>query len=134
MNASKIAMRLLGISVTILVVILIVYGLYQLGLSSYSYGYRIFTEPPVSSGDGKERPVHVKNSMGASDIGELLEENGLIRDKWLFVLQLKLSEYNGKIAPGHYLLSPSMTAQEMMKIMSGEEEEDTGEEGAQGGP
>ena len=124
MSASKIVMRLVSISFSALVFIVVVYGLYQLGLKSYSYGYRIFTEPPISIGEGRDKLVQIKNSMDSSDIGELLEEKGLIRDKWLFVLQLKLSEYNGKIVPGHYTLNTSMTAREMMRIMS---QEDTGQ-------
>ena len=44
MSASKIVMRLVSISFTVLLFLMVVYGLYQLGLRSYSYGYRIFAE------------------------------------------------------------------------------------------
>lgn len=119
MSASKIVMRIVSISFSVLVFILVVYGLYQIGLYSYDYGYRIFTEPAVTSGEGRDKLVQIKSSMGASDIGELLLEKGLIRDKWLFVLQLKLLEYDDKLVPGHYTLNTSMTAREMMEVMSG---------------
>lgn len=124
MSASKIVMRLVSISFSALVFLVVVYGLYQLGLRSYSYGYRIFTEPAVTQAEGRDRLVQIKNSMSASDIGELLEEKGLIRDRWLFVIQLKLSEYSNKITAGYYTLNTSMTSREMMQIMSGEETED----------
>lgn len=125
MSISKIVMRLVSISFHVLVFLVIVYGLYQFGLRSYDYGYRIFTESAVTSGDGRDRLVQIKSSMDASDIGELLEEKGLIRDKWLFVIQLKLSEYSKSIEPGRYTLNTSMTAKEMMQIMS--KEDDTAE-------
>ncbi len=121
MSVSKIVMRLVSISFTVLVFLVIIYGMYQLGLRSYDYGYRIFTEPAVTKGEGRERLVQVRPSMSDADIGSLLEEKGLIRDKWLFVIQLKLSDYSKKLVPGRYLLNSSMTSQEMMKIMSGEE-------------
>ena len=121
MSVSKIVMRLVSISFTVLVFLVIIYGMYQLGLRSYYYGYRIFTEPAVTKGEGRERLVQVRPSMSDADIGSLLEEKGLIRDKWLFVIQLKLSDYSKKLVPGRYLLNSSMTSQEMMKIMSGEE-------------
>ena len=121
MSVSKIVMRLVRISFTVLVFLVIIYGMYQLGLRSYDYGYRIFTEPAVTKGEGRERLVQVRPSMSDADIGSLLEEKGLIRDKWLFVIQLKLSDYSKKLVPGRYLLNSSMTSQEMMKIMSGEE-------------
>lgn len=128
MSASKIVMRLVSISFSVLVFILIVYGLYQLGLHAYDYGYRIFTEPAVTTGDGSDKLVQVKSSMSDSDIGQVLEEKGLIRDKWLFVCQLKLSQYSGKLVPGYYTLNTSMTAQEMMQVMSGEDNEESAQE------
>lgn len=128
MSVSKVVKRILGISCSALLFILVIYGLYQVGVRSYNFGYRIFTEPPVTTGDGKDKLVQIKKSMGAPEIGELLQEKGLIRDKWLFVLQLKFSEYNKKILPGVYTLNTSMTAQEMMEVMSGTREEEPAEE------
>ena len=128
MSASKIVMRLVSISFSALVFILTVYGLYQLGLHAYDYGYRIFTEPAVTNGEGSDKLVQGKKSMSDTDIGQILEEKGLIRDKWLFVFQLKLSQYSGKLVPGYYTLNTSMTAQEMMQVMSGEEAEEPEED------
>lgn len=129
MGISKIVMRIVSISFSILVFIAVIYGLYQLGLHSYSYGYRIFAEPPVSEVDKREYLVEITDSMDTSAIGRILEAKGLIRDKWLFVVQLKLSEYNNKLVPGAYTLSPSMTVQEMFRIMSGEQDaEESAEE------
>ncbi len=128
MSASKIVMRLVSISFTVLIFLMVVYGLYELGLRSYSYGYRIFAEPPVSEGEGRDRLVQIKNTMSDKDIAALLEEKGLIRDSMLFVLQLKLSGYSGRIVSGHYTLNTSMKAEEMMQIMSQEETEETEQE------
>lgn len=128
MSISKVVKRVFGISFSILLFILTIYVLYQVGTRSYSFGYRIFTEPPIEAGDGRDMLVQVKNSMGAAEIGELLQEKGLIRDKWLFVLQLKFSEYNKKIQPGIYTLNTSMTAQEMMEVMSEVQKEESAEE------
>lgn len=128
MSISKVVKRVFGISFSILLFILTIYVLYQVGIRSYSFGYRIFTETPIETGDGRDILVQVKNSMGAAEIGELLQEKGLIRDKWLFVLQLKFSEYNKKIQPGIYTLNTSMTAQEMMEVMSEVQKEESAEE------
>ncbi len=100
MSASKIVMRLVSISFTVLIFLMVVYGLYELGLRSYSYGYRIFAEPPVSEGEGRDRLVQIKNTMSDKDIAALLEEKGLIRDSMLFVLQLNYPD----TAAGSYLV------------------------------
>lgn len=131
MSASKIVMRLVSISFTVLLFLVAVYGLYELGLKSYSYGYRIFAEPPVSAGEGRDSLVRVKASMSDLEIAEILEEKGLVRDRFLFVLQLKVSGYSGKIKAGNYTLNTSMTAEEMMRVMSQEDITDTEQEEAE---
>ena len=128
MSASKIVMRLVSISFTVLLFVIAVYGLYELGLKSYNYGYRIFAEPPMSAGEGKDRLVQVKDSMSEMEIAEMLEEKGLIRDRFLFVLQLKVSGYSGKLIAGPYTLNTSMTAEEMLQVMSQEDLTDTEQE------
>ena len=69
--------------------------------------------------------MQVKSSMDALDLAAVLEEKGLIRDKWLFFIQLNLSEYKNAMKPGRYMLNTSMTAREMMQVMA--QEDDTGE-------
>lgn len=100
--------------------------------AAYDYGFRIFTEEPVSLGEGRTISVSVQDPVSVREVGEMLEERGLIRDANLFVIQELLSENHGKLQPGIYDLSTAMTAEEMMDVMaadaSEEGEEDTGEE------
>lgn len=53
-----------------------------------------------------------------------LEDKGLVRDHNLFYLQLKLSAYSGHIKPGIYTLNTSMTAKDMMVIMSSDKSDE----------
>lgn len=92
--------------------------------AAYDYGYRIFTEAPVSLGEGRVISVIVEDPVSVKDIGKMLEERGLIRDANLFVIQELLSEDHGKIQPGIYDLSTSMTAQEMMAVMAADAPEE----------
>lgn len=95
--------------------------------AAYDYGYRIFTEAPVSLGEGRVISVSVEEPVSVKDVGQMLEERGLIRDANLFVIQELLSEDHGKIQPGIYDLSTSMTAQEMVAVMAEDApEEDEG--------
>lgn len=96
--------------------------------AAYEYGYRIFTEAPISVGEGRIISVSVEEDMSTRDVGLMLAQRGLIRDANLFVIQELLSENHGKIKPGIYDLSTSMTAQEMMAKMAAsasEEEEES---------
>ena len=131
MSARKVVMRVVSISFSILVVVLIVFALTRLGNYAYQFGYRVFTEEPVDTGEGEDIIVRIEKDMDAADIGILLEEKGLIWDGTLFVAQLKLSSYNNKLKPGVYTLNTSMTAREMMQVMSPAEEETETEESGQ---
>lgn len=99
--------------------------------AAYDYGYRVFTEQPVSLGEGRTISVNVEDPVSVKAVGQMLEERGLIRDANLFVIQELVSESHGKIQPGIYDLSTSMTAQEMMAVMAAdapEEDEDAAAE------
>lgn len=95
--------------------------------AAYDYGYRIFTEAPVSLGEGRVISVIVEDPVSVKSVGQMLEERGLIRDANLFVIQELLSEDHGKIQPGIYDLSTAMTAQEMMAVMAADAPEEDGE-------
>ena len=103
--------------------------IYRGALIAYDYGYRVFTEAPVSVGEGRIISVEVKEDMDGKALGEMLQRKGLIRDSKIFVLQELLSEYHDKETPGIYDLSTAMTAEEMLAVMSLEpvEEEETEE-------
>ncbi len=124
----NVIMTFLGMLIRLLLILLCLYYIYQGALKAYDFGYRIFTEEPVSSGVGVDVEVNIPEGAGAMDIGEILEDRGLIRDHRLFFLQEFLSQYHGKIKPGKYELSTAMTADEMMAVMSPEDDEDSDED------
>ena len=100
MDINRIVFKIVSISFSILVALLIVMGLVKLGNYCYDFGYRVFTESPVDAEPGRDVVLQIGADMSEMEIGELLEEKGLIRDKLLFYVQLKLSAYSGKLNPG----------------------------------
>ena len=96
----NVIMTFLGMLVRLLLILLALYYIYQGAIKAYGFGYRIFTEEPVSSGVGVDVEVTIPEGSGVMDIGEILEDRGLIRDHKLFFLQERLSQYHGKIKPG----------------------------------
>ena len=125
MKLNKIIYKFVSISFSILVLLLVFLGLVKLGRFCYDFGYRVFTEEPVAAAPGRDVDVQVTADMSETDIGGMLEEKGLIRDKALFFAQLKLSAYSGKLLPGNYTLNTSMTSKEMMAELAAEPETET---------
>lgn len=92
--------------------------IYRGALLAYEYGYRIFEEAPMSTGEGREVTVTIPEGMSAKEMGELLYMKGLIRDEKLFQLQYHLSEYKESLLPGEFTLCTNMTVEEMLKAMT----------------
>lgn len=117
-SALSVVGAVLGAIFRVAVAIFSVYVIYNGATLAYDYGYRIFTEPAVSAGEGRKITVSITEDMSPADIGELFETKGLVRDGRLFMLQYYLSEFQKDVGPGTFELSTSMTAEEMMEAMA----------------
>lgn len=100
--------------------VVVVVVIYRGAIKAYDYGYRIFEEPPVSSGEGYTITVKIDETMSGKELGTMLEDKGLIRDADLFVFQYMFSEYKDDLLPGEHDLSTAMTVEEMMEEMTKE--------------
>ena len=124
MNSKEVVVSIFSTVFKIVLAIIIVMLVYKWSLTAYEYGQRVFNEPPMTAGEGRNVTVIVEEGDGAKEIGATLENLGLIRDADLFRIQEMLSAYKDKMKPGAYELNTSMTTEEMMAIMSNEAEEE----------
>lgn len=108
------------LEIIIKVVVLTAAGvfIFRFATQAYDFGYRVFADEPVSIAGGRTITVGIAESASVKDIGEMLEEKGLIEDARLFVVQELLSAYHGEIIPGIYDLSTDMTAAQMLEVMA----------------
>lgn len=113
-----------GAIIKIAVAIVAVIILYRGAIKAFDYGYRIFEEPPVSSGEGYTITVTIKEDMSAKELGQLLADKGLIRDPQLFIFQYMFSEFKEDLLPGEHDLSTAMRVEEMMEEMTKEKVEE----------
>lgn len=120
---AKIALKILSISVTIVMIIAVIFGLFKVGQICYDFGYRVYTEPAMAKEEqGEDMLVQITSVTSLRDLAENLEDKGLIRDWKLFYLQAKISGFD--VEPGIYTVNTSMTAFDMMKIMVPPEEDE----------
>lgn len=112
------------IAIKIVVFAYIIMYIFRTAIAAYDYGYRVFTEPPLSYGEGRIISVYIEEDSSALDVGKMLQEKGLIRDGRLFMIQEFLSENHGKIQPGVYDLNTNMTSQDMLAVIAQEPETD----------
>lgn len=125
MNTKQMIVAVLGMIFRVAVAVLAIVVVYKGAVIAYDYGYRVFQEPPVAEKPGTDISVEITVGKSALQIGEILEDKGLIRDAKLFYVQNLLSHYKDKLRAGTYTLNTSMTMEEMMEVMSAQEPEET---------
>lgn len=118
MNIKSLIATVVGTIVKLTVLWIAVTWIYRGVLFAYDYGYRIFDEPPMSMGEGRDVAVTIPPEMKPEDMGELFYKVGLIRDARLFVLQYHLSEFKKELLPGNFTLNTSMRVEEMFEKMT----------------
>lgn len=118
MKNKEIVGSVFGVALKIIIAVVLIMFVYKYSFAAYDFGYRIFGEKPITSGEGRDITVTIKEGSSAKDIGEVLESKGLIRDASLFSVQEKISNYHGEIQPGSYELNTSMTAEKMIEVMA----------------
>ncbi len=108
-----------GLVAKYVLIILLVMVFVLLCQKAYRVGYLVFSEAPVApKGEGTEVVVEITSDMDVQDIGELLEQDGLLADGTVFPFQERFSSNHGKILPGTYTLSSDMTPEELIGEMS----------------
>ncbi|HOO27150.1 MAG TPA: endolytic transglycosylase MltG [Lachnospiraceae bacterium] len=128
MTGKQLTMSFLGTIIRGALLVIAVLVIYKAGMKAYDFGFRIFTEEPMSEAPGRDIEITVSDGDGTKAVSKMLEEKGLIRDAQLFMIQAKLSEYSGDIQPGNYTLNTSMTAEEMLAVLLTDESADAEEE------
>lgn len=124
MNLKYVVAATAQIIIKLVLFAFIIMYILRAAMAAYDYGYRVFTEPPMTFGDGRIISVYIEDGSSALDVGEMLQDKGLIRDGRLFMIQELLSEHHDQIQPGVYDLNTNMTAQEMLEVIAQEPETD----------
>ena len=76
MKAANLAGAVLGAILKVAFAVIVVYLVYTGASTCYDYGYRIFTEPAISSGEGRTLTVTLTSDMSATEIGNSMERVG----------------------------------------------------------
>lgn len=104
-------------------VLFIIFGLYQFGQYAFDFGHQLYSGQGLSAPPGKDVAVVVQDGATVSQIADMLERQGLIKDALVFRVQEKLSKYAGQIQAGSYVLNSSMSGEELLAVLSGNEED-----------
>jgi len=88
--------RTLSRILKVILFVILALALVFIGKSAYTLGYSVFHETPVDQGEGREITVTVDPGMSVHDIGQLLQDSGVLsEDPMAFTIQELISDYHG---------------------------------------
>lgn len=123
MSAKQFLGAILSMIVRIALSAVIIFTVFRFAVSAYEIGYQVFADIPISQGEGRTISVVVTEDQKPMALAKALEQKGLVADANIFFFQELFSDYRGEIKAGTYELNTAMTAQEMIKVMCGVDEE-----------
>lgn len=124
----KVLWHIMCLVLKIVLVVLISFGLYHVGTYAFDFGRQIYSEEGMTAAPGKDVAVVISEGESTKEIAQMLEQFGLIRNSFVFLVQERLSKYHGQIQPGNYVLNTSQSGNDMIAILSGQTETSGNEE------
>ena len=96
---------------------------------AYELSYQVFGNVTVQEAPGVNKVVTISPGTSSFEIAEMLEEEGLVVNKYSFFIRTKITISNRHpIMPGTYTLNTAMPYETIIEIITGMEVEEDGEE------
>jgi len=92
------------------------------GTAAYHFGLKIFSESTMVQAPGTNFSIVVESGTSIRQLGQTLEEKGIIEDDIVFFVQSLIFEVDDPVA-GTYIFNNSYTAEELLNVISAGPEE-----------
>ncbi len=114
----KVGLGFLETVIHICVYLLVILIFIRAATLAYDFSYDVFGNPAASRYDQTVFQFEVPEGASAGEVADKLEASGLVRYSLAFRIKARLSKLENSIIPGTYELSPSMTSDEIMVILT----------------
>jgi len=84
--------------------------------ASYEFGHSIFYAESVEEPPGHDVKVTIPEGTDAKEAATILENKGLITNKYSIIVQAKFFDY--EVTPGTYTFNTSQTSREILKELN----------------
>ncbi|MDO5417103.1 MAG: endolytic transglycosylase MltG [Lachnospiraceae bacterium] len=123
-DINRVTTAIIKVSLRLIIYALSVLVLYEGMTAGFRFGHEIFGAKAVSEPPGIVKTVVVEEGQTGSQVGDMLEKEGLIRNRHAFAVQAMFYDY--EIYPGAYVLNSSMTPKEILEELSVKPEDGEG--------
>ncbi len=113
----------------VLFYVLAIIVIMRFSTAAYELSYQVFGNVTVHTSPGIDKVVTIEKGASTMEVADMLEEKGLVVDKYSFWIRAKISvNDNHPIMPGYYTLNTSMPYETILEIITGLEVEEDGAE------
>ena len=107
----------LGISIRTLINMLFIFCLVEGFANSYHFSYKLFADLPYKPTVSQDISVTIPEGSNAKSVAKLMDDLGVVDGEYLFLARLYIGKYSSRIQAGSYKLSPSMTPDEICRLI-----------------
>jgi len=114
---NRVTSTIITVSWKLIVYAVVIMILYEGVTKGYEFGHSVFYSTAVAEAPGVDMRVTIGEGEKLTDIAVALEQGGLVKDRYAFLIQSIFYEYGGSenpVQPGTYLLNNSMTSKEII--------------------
>lgn len=112
----KILATIFGLGVNIVIYAVALFLLIRVGTIVYDFSYEVFGEPVVNENSQEEVQIEIASGEGSQTVASKLKSAGVINNEMAFAIKARLS--SAHLMPGTYIVTPSMSADDMIMHMS----------------
>ncbi len=119
-DINKVTGAIIGISFRLIIYAVAILLIYEGATKGYEFGHEIFYASSMEEAPGRNVEMTLESGASVASVGKKLEKDGLIHNRYSFIIQAMVYEY--EIQPGTYTLNTSMTSREILEELSTVEE------------
>ncbi len=119
-DINRVTGAIIGISFRLIIYAVAILLIYEGATKGYEFGHEIFYASSMEEAPGRDMEMTLEAGTSVASVGKKLEKDGLIHNRYSFIIQAMVYEY--EIQPGTYTLNTSMTSREILEELSTVEE------------
>ena len=120
--AAKAGKKIICVALYIIFYGMVISGIMYACLKCYDFTYLAFSNPVYQKDNSKVTDFVVKSGQSDKEIMLSLQEQGIVENG--YAAWLKLSFNQGKIQPGNYELTPSMSLNDILEAMEADRQQE----------
>lgn len=132
---NRVTSTIIAVSWKLIVYAVVIMILYEGVTRGYQFGHDVFYSTAVAEAPGVDMRVTIGEGEKLTDIAAALEQGGLVKSRYAFLIQSIFYEYGGSenpVEPGTYLLNNSMTSKDIIVTLRDGLTEEVTEEATEG--